>query len=112
MRIMTVNNLSIICEQTKKAKYCTFEKGINVVTSDSIKSEGNFVGKSSLLRSIFHTLGADARFSDMWEKKGNIFISLNFVLTMYIIQCFVLIHCLSCLIKTINYYLWFQIETS
>lgn len=78
MKIMTVNNLSIISEQTKKAKYCTFEKGINVVTSDSVKSEGNFVGKSSLLRSIFHTLGADARFSDMWEKEGKYIYILEF----------------------------------
>lgn len=78
MKLMTVNNLSIISEQTKKAKYCTFEKGINVVTSDSVKSEGNFVGKSSLLRSIFHTLGADARFSDMWEKEGKYIYILEF----------------------------------
>lgn len=78
MRIMTINNLSIISEQTKKAKYCTFEKGINVVTSDSVKSEGNFVGKSSLLRSIFHTLGADALFSDMWEKEGKYIYILDF----------------------------------
>lgn len=78
MRIMTINNLSIISEQTKKAKYCTFEKGINVVTSDSVKSEGNFVGKSSLLRSIFHTLGADALFSDLWEKEGKYIYLLDF----------------------------------
>ncbi|MDE6757764.1 MAG: hypothetical protein K2J89_00635, partial [Clostridia bacterium] len=70
MKTMVVNSLSIISTQTKKAKFCTFEKGINVVTSDRIKREGNFVGKSSLLRSIFHTLGADAKFSDMWEKEG------------------------------------------
>ena len=78
MKIMTINNLSIICDNIKKAKFCDFKEGINVVTSDGIKSEGNFVGKSSLLRSIFHTLGADARFSDVWEKEGKYTYILDF----------------------------------
>ena len=53
---LIVKNIMIIDYKNKKAKYQSFDKNINVITSDGISTKGNGVGKSSLLRSIFHTL--------------------------------------------------------
>lgn len=75
--ILSINNLSIISQETKKAKYQVFKSGINVVTSSG-EIDGNWVGKSSLLRSIFHTLGADGLFSNKWEIEGKYLYLLDF----------------------------------
>ncbi|WP_308149663.1 hypothetical protein [Spiroplasma sp. AdecLV25b] len=74
---LIVNNISIISAETKMAKTQDFIKGINVVTSSG-QVGGNWVGKSSMLRSIFHTLGADGCFSDNWENEGTYIYLLDF----------------------------------
>ncbi|EQH02145.1 hypothetical protein QOW_3251 [Clostridioides difficile Y215] len=48
------------------AKKIDFKHGINILTSD--EKSGNDVGKSVLLKSIYHTLGADSIFDHMWNK--------------------------------------------
>lgn len=78
MKSLIIKELAIINSNTKTAKYATFEKGINVVTSRK-DVNGNYVGKSSLLRSIFHTLGADGKFAySLWEKEGKYTYILRF----------------------------------
>ena len=77
MNNLIINNISIISYNSKIAKFCEFDKGINVVTSNK-ESKGNYVGKSSLLRSIFHTLGADGKYSSEWEKEGKYVYILDF----------------------------------
>lgn len=47
---------------TKKAVYHTFNRGLNIVTSSD-----NHVGKSILVKTIYHTLGAKAYFDDQWQ---------------------------------------------
>ena len=69
MKRLIIESVSIISPDIQKAKYQEFKSGINVIVGDKIK--GNFIGKSSLLRSVFHSLGADAKFAkDDWEKEG------------------------------------------
>ena len=75
MKALIINQLLIINFNVEKAKFCKFKDGINVVTSNKVDVKGNFVGKSSLLRSIYYTFGADTKFSSMWEKDGrNIYV--------------------------------------
>lgn len=74
---LIVNSIAIISSETKMAKIQHFVQGINVVTSPS-KIDGNWIGKSSLLGSIFHTLGADCWFSDKWQKEGLYIYLLDF----------------------------------
>lgn len=57
------DEIIIIDELNKKAKKQVFLPGINIVVSNGKDDEGNYIGKSTLLKSIFHALGADAFFS-------------------------------------------------
>ncbi|WP_211327977.1 hypothetical protein [Otariodibacter oris] len=50
---------------TKEAFVASFDKNITIVTSSSI--DGTDRGKSVLLRSLYHTLGADAYFDKKWK---------------------------------------------
>lgn len=78
MKNMIVNSIAIISPNSKTAKYAEFTAGINVVTSNK-NINGNYVGKSSLLRSIYHTLGADGKFStSLWEREGKYTYILDF----------------------------------
>lgn len=60
------NKIYIFDILTKQAFVTCFEKGLNIVTSSSI--DGTDRGKSVLLRSLYHTLGADAHFDKKMEK--------------------------------------------
>ena len=65
MNSLFVNSLYIFDYKNKIAKNVNFEHGINIITSDKLR--GNDVGKSILLKSIYHTLGADSIFDDKWQ---------------------------------------------
>lgn len=52
-----------------------FKKGINVITSSDI--DGTDRGKSVLLRSLYHSLGADSHFDEKWDENNKVYI-LNF----------------------------------
>lgn len=56
------------------ARLQEFYEGLNVITS-----EDNHVGKSSLLKSLYYTLGAEVEFDNVWEKKNKVYI-VDFVL--------------------------------
>ena len=78
MNELFFKSIAIVNKNTGVAKYQEFKEGINVVTSPS-SDEGNWVGKSSLLQSLYHTLGADALFKKPWEDEGNYIYILDFV---------------------------------
>lgn len=62
---------------TKKAFVTSFEKGVNVVTSSSI--DGTDRGKSVLLRSLYHVMGADAHFDKKWKNEDKVYLLEFFV---------------------------------
>lgn len=57
---------------SKQAFVTSFEKGINVVTSSSV--DGTDRGKSVLLRSLYHVLGADAHFDKKWKNEDKVYL--------------------------------------
>lgn len=59
---LLIKQLTILSIPEKSAKTVTFHPQRNVITGE------NDVGKSSIIKSIYHTLGADVRFDDVWEK--------------------------------------------
>lgn len=69
----------IINKINHKAKIQTFTNGINIITSDM--QDGNYVGKSTLLKSLYHALGADLDFdsSKGWEKDSKYYYVLTFL---------------------------------
>lgn len=65
MHKLVVNGLYLFSIKEKKAKYVSFADGINVITSS--KNNGTKRGKSVIMKSIYHTLGADCIFEDKWN---------------------------------------------
>lgn len=63
-RNLELKELVIVSQQEKTAKRIKFSKHINIIQSDDI----NKTGKSTLIKTIFHTLGADVRFHDSWKR--------------------------------------------
>jgi len=74
MNNLIIHSLLIFDYKNKIAKRVDFEIGINIITSN--KKSGNDVGKSILLKSIYHTLGADCIFDDMWETDPKTYVCL------------------------------------
>lgn len=70
MKEVYFKNLMIADLQTHTARFQPFEKGLNVVTS-----EDNHVGKSSLLKSLYYTLGAEVDFDYVWDKQSKLYIA-------------------------------------
>lgn len=68
MEPLIVNNLFIIDDNLKKAAFLQFEKGINVVTSDLTSR-----GKSSALRAIAYSLGAEANYDSIFVPSNKYF---------------------------------------
>ena len=66
------NKIYIFDILTKEAFVTCFEKGLNIVTSSNI--DGTDRGKSVLLRSLYHTLGADAHFDKKWKNEDKVYI--------------------------------------
>lgn len=78
MSKLLINKLILISPDSKTAKIMPFYNGINIITSHK-ESGGNYVGKSSILRSVYHTLGADGKFPQMWENEGDYIYILEFL---------------------------------
>ena len=66
------NKIYIFDILTKQAFVTGFEEGLNIVASSSI--DGTDRGKSVLLRSLYHTLGADAHFDKKWKNEDKVYI--------------------------------------
>lgn len=55
--------------QSETARSQTFEKGFNVITSAD-----NHVGKSSLLKSLYYTLGTEVKFDSVWTRQPKLYV--------------------------------------
>lgn len=66
------NKIYIFDILTKQAFVTCFEKGLNIITSSNI--DGTDRGKSVLLRSLYHTLGADAHFDKKWKNEDKVYL--------------------------------------
>jgi len=69
---MIFKELYLYSPHEKVAKRVVFDDGINIITSS--QTDGNEKGKSVILRSLYHTLGAEGLFASKWETKNKIFI--------------------------------------
>lgn len=67
MNEMIFKDILIADLAQKTARYVSFETGLNVITS-----KDNHVGKSSLLKSLYYTLGAEVEFDQAWDKQSKI----------------------------------------
>ncbi|WP_455794035.1 hypothetical protein [Clostridium butyricum] len=72
MKSLIFNSLHIFEYHNKLAKKVEFNNGINVVTSD--QKNGNDKGKSILMKSLYHALGADSIFDGMWKAQEKIYL--------------------------------------
>lgn len=72
MNKMIFNKLYLFSLKEQKAFSIPFVDGINIVTSDRLN--GNKKGKSVVMKSIYHTLGADSYFEDKWDNNTKTYI--------------------------------------
>ncbi len=70
MKEVYFKSLMIADLQHKTARFQTFEKGLNVVTSTD-----NHVGKSSLLKSLYYCLGTEVKYDHVWDKNSKLYIA-------------------------------------
>jgi hypothetical protein len=66
------NEIYLFSTQEKAALKISFVDGINVITSSQI--DGTDRGKSVIMRSLYHALGADALFDEKWDTKNKVYI--------------------------------------
>lgn len=76
---LTIKELFIFSITEKRAKHVKFIDKINVITSS--KQNGTKKGKSAIMKSIYHTLGADCFFEDKWNINDKVNI-LRFTIDM------------------------------
>lgn len=67
MRSMYFKDILIADIDKHTARFVEFQPGLNVVTSAD-----NHVGKSSLVKSLYHALGAEVKFDNAWSKSTKI----------------------------------------
>jgi hypothetical protein len=75
MSKMVFRRLYIFSSSEKKAKCVEFAEGKNIITASA--NDGTDRGKSVIMKSLYHALGADCFFSDLWDEKGKSYI-VNF----------------------------------
>ena len=74
------DRICVVDNAQRKAMIQKFDRGVNIVTSPG-KAEGNFVGKSTLLKSCFEALGADCHWNkNRWVKSSDAFYLLDFAI--------------------------------
>lgn len=64
--------LFIFSPSEKKAKKVEFTDGINIITSS--QEDGTDRGKSVIMRSLYHTMGAEGCFEKNWEGKDKVYV--------------------------------------
>lgn len=64
--------LYIFVPSEKKAKKVEFTDGINIITSS--QEDGTDRGKSVIMRSLYHTMGAEGCFERNWASKDKVYI--------------------------------------
>ncbi|HDR7415322.1 TPA: hypothetical protein QCX14_005533 [Bacillus toyonensis] len=63
MKKLIFKELKLISFKEKKAKKIVFDSGVTVLYSDNL----NKTGKSSIIKSLYNTLGAEVRFHNSWK---------------------------------------------
>ena len=66
MNKLIIDELYIFSLEKKMAKKINFVSGCNIITSN--KENGNDRGKSSIMKSIYYSLGADTIFTTKWKE--------------------------------------------
>lgn len=69
---MIFKELYLFSPHEKVGKRVEFKEGVNIITSSQV--DGNERGKSVIMRSLYHSLGAESLFAPKWEVKNKIFI--------------------------------------
>ncbi|MCU5726671.1 hypothetical protein OCF66_17040 [Bacillus toyonensis] len=69
MSKLIINKLLIIDVETKKAKSVKFKDGVNIITSSD-----NQVGKSTIMKSLYYSMGAEVFFSERFQVKTKVHI--------------------------------------
>lgn len=69
---MLFKDLYIFAPSEKKAKKVEFTDGINIITSS--QEDGTDRGKSVIMRSLYHTMGAEGCFEKNWASKDKVYI--------------------------------------
>mgnify|MGYP003327318340 CR=1 FL=1 len=64
--------LYLFSPREKLGKHIAFSPGINIITSSQV--DGTNRGKSVIMRSLYHALGADALFEPNWDVKNKVFV--------------------------------------
>lgn len=72
MNKLIIEKIYIFSPTENKAKVIELSEGTNIITSS--RHDGNKKGKSVVLKSIYHTLGADCKFDDKWQDSNKIYI--------------------------------------
>jgi len=75
MSKLIFNKLYIFSSPDKAARVIEFATGKTIITSSSI--DGTNRGKSVIMKSLYHAMGADCSFDDKWDDSSKIYI-LNF----------------------------------
>lgn len=71
MNKFVIDELYIFSLSEKLAKKVLFKDGCNIVTSN--KEDGNDRGKSTIIKSLYYTLGADVSFATAWNRIPKIY---------------------------------------
>ena len=69
---MIFRDLYIFAPGEKCARRISFQDGVNIITSSKV--DGTNRGKSVIMRSLYHALGADAIFEPKFDAKNKVFI--------------------------------------
>lgn len=72
MNNLIIEKLYLFSTENKTAKVIDFSPNRNIITSSQV--DGNNKGKSVILKSIYHTLGADCKFDSKWKEKEKTYI--------------------------------------
>lgn len=62
MKRLLIKKLIVVSDVEKSSREINFNEGLNIIIG------GNKTGKSSLIKSIFHTFGCEVVFEDDWKK--------------------------------------------
>ena len=84
---MIIKKIYIFSSIDKKAKVVEFSDGKNIITSSAI--DGTDRGKSVIMKSMYHALGADCFFDDKWNDDDKTYI-VNFKISSkeyYLYRC-------------------------
>ncbi len=69
---MVFKELFLFSPREKRARRIAFERGLNIVTSSKV--DGTKRGKSVVMRSLFHSLGAETFLESRFETQNKVFI--------------------------------------